>query len=221
MKLSKRLLTAAEMVPQNDRVIDVASDHGWLGLWLLKQNKIQQLLLTDINSKALANARKNAVTLNLNPDFIVTDGLNNIEVDQYDTIIISGLGAKTIVKILTNQSFNNNQTIILIPHTAPELVRKYMYKRGFKILAEKIVYENGLYYFISKYQLGHVHYKKSELLFSPYYFTFDRDLYKKYLQNCWQKNQKLIKQLPFKKLKLKSNYFYQQLLIKKMLLKIK
>lgn len=219
MELSKRLLTAANMVEANAKVIDVASDHGLLGLWLLEQQRINKLLLTDINPKALENAKNNALKLDLKPDFLVTDGLDNIKLKDYNTIIISGLGAKTIINILESKTIDINHIIILVPHTNPELIRKYMVKRGFKILDEKMVYEKGRYYFISKYQLNPTKYNKLEIYFSPFYKSFDQKLYIKYLKTELTKTNKLFKQIPFKYLNKKIKYFLKQRLIKKMLFK--
>ena len=104
--ISKRLLCVASFVNKDDKLIDVGCDHGYLGIYLKKNNLVSDLLLTDVNNNALNNAINNINNNDLDIKYMLTDGINNIDLDKYNTISISGMGTHTILKILKdNEGF--------------------------------------------------------------------------------------------------------------------
>ena len=59
LKLSKRLLTVAALVPSCDTLADIGSDHGLLPLYLLQKQRIKKAYCCDIRSGPLKAAEKN------------------------------------------------------------------------------------------------------------------------------------------------------------------
>ena len=93
------------MIRKNSKVIDIGCDHGLLDIYLY-QNKIsKKVIASDINENALNNAKENIKKNNLekNIETRLGNGLDTLkENDNVDTIIISGMGAHTVIGILKN-----------------------------------------------------------------------------------------------------------------------
>ena len=58
MKLTDRLLKIASLVGENKKIADIGTDHGYIPVYLLNNNKINYAILTDVNKGPLENARK-------------------------------------------------------------------------------------------------------------------------------------------------------------------
>jgi len=108
MKLSKRLKAICDLIPENSDVIDIGTDHGYVPIYLTKIKKCK-CTATDISEKSLLKAKNNAEKAKTKIEFICTDGLNNLKLKD-EIIIISGMGTKTILKIL-NKNINNDLVI--------------------------------------------------------------------------------------------------------------
>ena len=60
LPMTKRLLLCAELVPPCETVADVGTDHGYLGIHLLREGKCSRVLAADLREKPLASAQANA-----------------------------------------------------------------------------------------------------------------------------------------------------------------
>ena len=60
LPISKRLLCCAELVPPCGTVADVGTDHGYLGIHLLREGRCSHVIAADLREKPLASARANA-----------------------------------------------------------------------------------------------------------------------------------------------------------------
>ena len=110
------------------------------------------MLLTDLRDSALNNAIENINKYGLNIDTYLTDGIKNIDVDNFDTISISGMGTQTIIKILSELKKNNTiSKIIIQSNNDLDILRSYMNNIGYYLDDEITVLENGIYYVICKF----------------------------------------------------------------------
>ena len=100
-KLSRRLEVVASYVRDNSKVIDIGCDHGFLSIFLAKKYDNIKIIASDINENALGNAIENINKMNLQDkiDVRLGNGLDVISALEIDTIVISGMGANTIVEI--------------------------------------------------------------------------------------------------------------------------
>lgn len=191
MKISKRLQAICDMVPNNVNVIDIGADHALTDIYLAK-TKNCNCLATDISEKALENAKITIDKANVNVKTMVTDGLHDIELND-EIIILSGMGAHTIMKILDRNITND---IIVSAHTNIPELRKYMYKKGYHIKNE-VAIKDKYYYIISYYEYGRS--KKINYIISPFleknigYMTY---LHKYYRMKS-QHETKIIKKLKY------------------------
>lgn len=145
--LSIRLESITNFIESSDRVIDVGCDHGYLSIFLYEKSLCKSVIATDINEKALDNAKKNIREKNLPIRIVLTDGLKNISVKDYDTIVISGMGTSTILHILSDRKkLDNVKKIILQSNNNRVQLREEMQKKGFYLEDERIVYDNKKYY---------------------------------------------------------------------------
>ncbi len=141
VSLSKRLNAVASLVKSGSSVADVGTDHGYIPVYLVKNNISPFAVAMDINEKPLASCKALVKEEGLE-DIIQTrlsNGLEKLNKGECDTVIIAGMGAELIVDILSNCDFVNELHLILQPMTHPEIARKYLYDNGFEIDNDIIV----------------------------------------------------------------------------------
>lgn len=149
--ISKRLLCCADLVPDNARVADVGCDHGYLGIYLLKNGLARHVTATDLRPKPLEKARANsqAYSVGEQMDFFVADGLGAVEPESVDTIVCAGMGGDNIAGILAAAPWTRNPayTLILQPQTSGNDLRRWLGENGYAILEERLVEDGGFLYF--------------------------------------------------------------------------
>ena len=200
MKLSKRLQTIADFIPEKSKVIDVGADHGLLDIYLAKEKNCHALA-TDISAKCIDKIKSNIEKYKVNIDTKLTDGLNNIVVKADDTIIISGMGTNTIMKILSKNISND---LIISSHNNIEKLRRFIVSKGYYISDELFIIENDIPYIIIKFKKGYKKYNDYDYIIGPVI----NDL--SYFQFLIEKYSKLLTKIPNKYIK-KRNY-YQNLI---------
>ncbi len=146
--LSKRLSLIADLVPESTRVCDVGTDHGYLAIHLLKSGKASKVIATDINEKPLNKARQNIERAELEGISLrLCDGLEGVVSDEFDTVVIAGIGGEVISGILKRAEEKvRGKALVFQPTTSPEALRKYLCDNGFEILKEVPLCENGKLY---------------------------------------------------------------------------
>lgn len=150
--LSKRLEKIASLITTKS-VIDVGCDHGYLDIYL--SSKGIKCLATDLSDKALRSAINNFKKYNLDIETKCTDGLNNIDIKDTDTIVISGMGADTIIKIL---DIDINNDLVISSNNHLEKLRRYIVSIGYYIDKEIFVKEKNKAYVIIKFKKGKSNY---------------------------------------------------------------
>ena len=99
--LSRRLEAACRFVKPQDRVADIGCDHGYLGIYLLKNNLASFVYACDINegplNAAVFNAEKFGVRDKM--QFYLSDGVKNTPRD-FDCLVCAGMGGDTMISIL-------------------------------------------------------------------------------------------------------------------------
>ncbi len=146
--LSKRLDVIARSVPVGSNAVDVGADHGYLAIYLKKSGIAKEVIACDINELPLKNAHDNALKYNANIKLCLSDGLEKIDPNFAETIIIAGMGAEVICGIIERAQWlkDSNKTLILQPMNSPEFLREYLAKNGFSETNEQAVEDNGKLY---------------------------------------------------------------------------
>ena len=136
IKLSKRLSTVASFVRNGVIVADVGTDHAYLPIYLVQSKKAKKAIATDINEGPLSRARENILQNGLENEILtyISNGLNGIESNFPDDIMICGMGGELIAEILDKSNYvkNSNVNLILQPMTSVKELREYL-QNGFFI----------------------------------------------------------------------------------------
>ena len=105
MRTSKRLKAITKFIDENDKVIDVGCDHALLDIYLKEDYPNINIIASDISQGAIKQAKKMVEKHNMDEkiDVRIGDGLSVADVDEYDTIVIAGMGYYTIKEILSNE----------------------------------------------------------------------------------------------------------------------
>lgn len=181
MKLTKRLNTIVSLVDKDCNVVDIGCDHALIDIYLTLYNN-NNCIASDVNENALYIAKENIKKYNLCIETVLSDGFKNIEVKKNTTAIIAGMGTLNIIKILENANLNNIDNIIIQSNTNLYDLRCYLYKIGYYILEEKIVYEKNIYYVIIKFKKGRKKISEEELKFGPIIIKGKNEIKRRYFK---------------------------------------
>ena len=147
--LSPRLQICAGFVAPGDRVADIGCDHGYLGIYLLKNNIASHIIAADINegplNAAVFNAEKHGVRDRM--QFFLSDGVRNIPRD-FDAMVCAGMGGDTMISILEAAPWlkeGNYRLILQCQSKRPEL-RKYLGEQGWFIRDEAVLKDGRFLY---------------------------------------------------------------------------
>lgn len=169
VKLSKRLLCAAELTGCAEVIADVGTDHAYLPIHMLAEGKAERAVATDINMGPLERAKANARLYNVvdRLTLLCTDGLHGVERYSPDVVVIAGMGGELSASIIEKADFlkKHHQRIVCQPMTHSELLRAALCRLGFVIYDERTVYDGKLYQlFAAEYTGQNENYSNGELL---------------------------------------------------------
>lgn len=168
MKLSKRLQTIADQIPNGYNLIDIGCDHGLLDIYMALQRSNIQIVASDISENAIRNAKRMALeygaTSSIN--FQICDGLSNICITKKDVIVMAGMGARTMIDIIKRATLAEN-TLILSAHTDISLLRKEICAMGYYIKNEVAIFDKK-WYFIITFEVGNQVYDEIDYEIGPF-----------------------------------------------------
>jgi len=147
--ISDRLLSCCRFVKPGDRVADIGCDHGYLGIYLLKNNIASHVIAADINEgplhAAVFNSEKYGVRDRI--QFFLSDGVKNIP-REFDTLVCAGMGGDTMISILEAAPWlkgGSYRLILQCQSKRPEL-RKYLSQTGWFIREESVLKDGKFLY---------------------------------------------------------------------------
>lgn len=198
--LSNRLKEIASFIPDNAKMVDIGCDHALLDIYLYKNRKNIKIIASDINENALEQAKKNIKKYKLDK-FIETrlsNGLDNINSNEIDTIVISGMGSHTIVGILrmNQKKLINVDNIIIQSNNHIDFLRERILELNYYIDSEKLVKDNNIIYTIISFKKGKKRYNKKEIFFGPYLLKENSNLFKEKNKQDLEKLEYLYKIIP-------------------------
>ena len=166
--ISNRLKSLVKYINHDDQLIDVGADHSLLGIYLIKNNYLNKMIVSDINQQALESGIENIKKYNLKDKIEARLG-NGIEVINKDinTALISGMGTKTIINILSHSNLKHLNKLIIQSNNDYDLLRDKVTKMGFYITDEEIISDKGKYYINIIFKRGNRVYSNDELKYGP------------------------------------------------------
>ena len=184
VNLDERLSAAERLAGRCERLIDVGSNHGLLPVHMLQNGLCEKALLCDISADALSCAERLVRKCGLTEkcELRVGDGLNGIELGSTDAVTVCGMGARTIMHIL---SAPLPCPAVMQANVELPLLRRHIERIGMHIARETVVRAGGRYYVLLRAEPG------TEAPLSPYELRVGRcllrerpPLYAEYLK--WQ-----------------------------------
>lgn len=158
--VSPRLLACCSFVRPGDRVADIGCDHGYLGIYLLKNSIAASVIASDINEGPLQSAVKNSEKFGVRDKmtFFLSDGVRNIP-REFDTLVCAGMGGDTMVSILEAVPWLRSEQyrFILQCQTRTHQLRRYLSENGWYIRQERIIPDGKFLYTVMEVvrQPGH------------------------------------------------------------------
>ena len=154
MGISIRLETIAKYVTPGYRAADIGTDHGYVPIYLLRNQISPHVIAVDLSKGSLAKAEQNIARAGF-ADMIecrISDGLEKIQPGEVDAIVISGMGGILMDKILRAHMdvVQNAKELILSPHRDPDLIRDFAKENGYAIVIDEQILDKKKYYTIIK-----------------------------------------------------------------------
>jgi tRNA (adenine22-N1)-methyltransferase len=142
--LPPRLAAVASEIPAGSRVADIGTDHGRLPLWLGATGRAAYCLATEKTPALLARVvRAEAGTpWAARIAYRAGDGLAAIlPGDRIDTVVLAGLGGRTIVRLLDegHAARPKLRRLVLQPRSEAASVRRWLSEHGWRPVSERLV----------------------------------------------------------------------------------
>ena len=217
MKINARLKKIGDLVEANSFCLDVGCDHALLDIYLLKRNKDIKAVASDIAEGPLDQAKKNIKREKLDGkiETRLGPGLTTYT-DEIDTIIISGMGGRSMIGIFKESPkvLKKVNTIILSPNNYQEDVKRYLTKNNFYIENEEFVKDSRFIYQIIIFKKGKRKYSKKDYFFGPVFLIKKGPLFREYYERELKSREILLTLLP-------KNYRLKRYITKKEMIMIK
>ncbi len=200
VRLSDRMLAVAHLVPDGCVAADVGTDHGYIPIYLMQNQIARKVLALDNKEGPLKRATKNIRESGYEKEIQVrlSDGLQEVEPGEVDTVIISGMGGPLMIRILEQAKdvVDALKYLILQPQSEAGVLRRYLTDTGFRITKEDIVEENGKFYPMMLAVPGESEpYEEVEYAFGRELLQMRHPILKQYLIGEQEKQQHLLIQL--------------------------
>lgn len=192
-RLSKRLEVLASFIDENDSLVDVGCDHGYLGIYLKENNLCKNVICSDVNQNALNSAINNIKNSKVSIDCYLSDGIKDVPLENINTLLIAGMGTSTIIGILKDKNkLNNINKIVLQSNNNHEELRRFMNNIGYYLVKEEYIFDKGKWYIIMLYDKDNKNNTEIELKYGYLnndYANYLLDNYKKILNRIPNNNE--------------------------------
>lgn len=207
-RLSSRLEAVANYINDNAKVIDIGCDHGLLAIYLVNKYDNISIIASDVNENALNSAKNNIKRMHLvdRIDTRLGNGLDVVSANEIDTVVISGMGANTIVGILkyAKDKLKFVNDIVIQSNTDLYFLRKNVISLGYYIDDEVLVLDKGIIYTVIKFSRGKRFYSYRDLYLGPILIRKNDDLFKEKCKKELMTNKMIIGNIG------KGHYFYKR-----------
>lgn len=138
------------MVRPGSRAADIGCDHGKLAASLILSGRCREVIAADIAPGPLAGAQRLFEELGIcgSARTLLCDGLDGIGPESADDVIIAGLGADEIERIIARAPWlrDPEKQLVLVPASRHGSLRRFLAREGFQRTAELAVLEAGQLY---------------------------------------------------------------------------
>lgn len=150
MNLSERLRHVAYLCGSGGTLADIGCDHGYLGIWLIKEKCFEHVIAMDLRKGPLQAAREHVAEEGL-ADRIecrLSDGCDRLVAGEADVISFAGMGGPLMISLLERDMTITKSAgkLVLQPQSEIPSVRRWLRDNGYRIEDEDIVCEDGKFY---------------------------------------------------------------------------
>ena len=148
--VSKRIKLISSFLDKDDSVLDIGTDHALLPIYSVKNNLVKKIDGSDISENVIVNARKNLLKYGLSSkiNLYLSDGLKDIDINNYNTLVICGMGYHTIKNILNVKDIESINKMIVQTNNHYSDFRIFITSIGYKIDDEIYINDHGKDYII-------------------------------------------------------------------------
>ncbi len=159
IKLSPRMMMAAQLVRPGRCVCDIGTDHAYLPAYLVLNGISPSALACDIGKGPLENARKSVEAYGIADkiELRLSDGLDEICEDEAQEFVFCGMGGTLMAELIGRCSWlkNSDKHIVVQPMSHIDDIRRYFIENGFEIENECVCVDSGhIYAAASAYYTG-------------------------------------------------------------------
>lgn len=200
INLSQRLQALADFVPPGMRIADIGTDHAFLPCYLVGTGICPSAIGVEVRPGPYDSARRTVRSYNLEKliDLRLGNGLMPLKEGETEVIIIAGMGGALIAEILESspQIIDSVSRLVLQPMNGAEIVRSWLYEKGWMIIGEALVKEDGRIYQIIAAEKGNQRMlTDAELLYGPVLIRESHPLLLELLQKDLQSWQEILHHL--------------------------
>lgn len=193
IKLSQRLKKIAGFVEDDARLTDIGSDHGYLPIWLVKNEIISYAVAGEVilGPYQGLNEAVQAHDVEANIKTRLGSGVEVLEEeDNIDTVVVAGMGGLLIIDILKEgleqNKLKNINHLILQPNKDVPALRRWLINHQFYIEDEALVEDKGKFYEIISAKKG-THEKAAKMTEADFIFSlFLKEKYPELFHKKWQ-----------------------------------
>ena len=121
----------------------------------------------------------------------VGSGLEVID-DEINTVILSGMGTSTIIKILSSPKLSQINKLVIQSNNDYYLLRRFVISKGYYISHEAVIYDKGRYYINIVFLKGKKKYSVKELIYGPILMYSNKD----YFEYLLKKHEQILDNIP-------------------------
>jgi len=158
MKLNDRLAAIAGLIKGGAVVADIGTDHGYLPIWLIANRICKTAIATDLRPGPLGQAKRFAEKYGVETyiSFRLGNGLDTVEPEEADTIVIAGMGGETTINILSAVQWikGGGHRLILQPQSKIPEVMFWLSDNGFCISDAVLTQDAGRMYLVIQAEKG-------------------------------------------------------------------
>lgn len=145
-----RIETILSLVEKTSVIADIGCDHGYVTRELLERGLAQKVIASDKSKASLLKAKNLHIEKNHSQqiEFRLGNGLDILELNEANGVIIAGMGALEIMRILTDhfEKIKKINYFIFCPHNNSHVLRKFLAANGFITIREVLSFNNNHFY---------------------------------------------------------------------------
>lgn len=200
MEISTRLKTVADFVLPCDVVADIGTDHGFIPIYLIHENRVKQVIAMDLRKGPIERAKANILEYGYESQIQLrlSDGLDKLLKKEADAITIAGMGGELMSRILEDgkEIVMGTKQLVLQPQSEIYKVRKKVKELGFRIDKEDFIKCSGKEYIIIHCVPGiEIYVKDCDYEYGGYMLTHPNELFIEYMKRQYIVRMNMIEKL--------------------------